>query len=387
MQFHMLERMRMKAWVLGAAIIFAACVVGCGGNSTTVAVTVTGPTGTSPISSTGGYPVPPGGSVQLAATVSGITATTVYWQICLKPSLSTTQPTDCTAASGPSQCVLPKVSSPLTGYGTITPNGLYTAPNTALIVATSCVDATAFGEFQFVIKSQYTVTITPTTATIATGQSFQFNATVQGPTNSGVTWAVCTSTTGSSGLTCGGPGIGTISGSGLYTAPGTLPSASVTIQATSVADPTQTATAVVSVVSATPPTISSINPNIAAAGSYQQDIYVTGTNFLSTEEVFVGPSGQAGTAVPTTFLSRTLLRATIPAAQLAAAIPLQVTVQTPDGSLTAPVAQTLTLFATRPALISELPESVSQISPSASIALTGGFFSSASQNATSVLFN
>jgi YVTN family beta-propeller protein len=394
MRIKSLEGMRMKAWVLGAAILFAACVVGCGGNSTTVAVTVTGPTGTSPISSTGGYPVPPGGSVPLAATVSGITATTVYWQICLKPSLSTAQPTNCTAASGPAQCALPKVASPLTGYGTITPNGLYTAPNTipaantALVVATSCVDATAFGEFQFVIKSQYTVTVTPATATIATGQSFQFNATVQGPTNSGVTWAVCTSTTGSSGLTCSSSGPeGQITGSGLYTAPGTLPSSSVTIQATSVADPTQTATAVVSVVSATPPAISSIDPSIAAAGSYQQDIYITGTNFLSTEEVFVGPSGQAGTAVPTTFLSTTLLRATIPAAQLAAAVPLQVTVQTPDGSLTAPVTQTFTLFATRPALVSELPESVSQLSSSANVALTGGFFSSASQNATSVLFN
>lgn len=384
----------MKAWgVLGAVIIFTACVAGCGGNATAVAVTVNGPNGQSPVSAAGGFPVPPSGSVQLGATVSGITATTVYWQICLKPSLAGAQPTNCTVASGPSQCTLPSVSSPLTGYGTITPNGLYTAPatipspNVALVVATSCVDKTAFGVFQFVVRSQYTVKITPATATIATGQTLQFNATVQGPTNSGVNWAVCTSTVGSGGLTCGGGGIGMITASGAYTAPPTLPTSSVTIQATVVADPSQTATANVSVVTATAPTISSIDPKVAAAGSAQQDIYVTGTNFLSTEEVFVGPAGQAGTAVPTTFLSTTLLRATIPAAQLAAAGQQQVTVQTADGSLTAPVTQTFTLFATRPALIAEVPDDVSQGASNASIALNGGFFSTAGGNATSATFN
>ncbi|MDE3109159.1 MAG: hypothetical protein KGL02_04385, partial [Acidobacteriota bacterium] len=384
----------MKAWcVAGAVMILTACVAGCGGNSTKVAVNVTGPTGASPVSDTGGFPVPPAGSVQLAATVSGITATTVYWQICLKPSLAGAQPTSCTVASGPAQCTLPSVASPLTGYGTITPNGLYTAPasipspNVALAVATSCVDKTAFGVFQVVVRSQYTVKVTPATATIGTGQTFQFTATVQGPANSGVNWAVCTSVTGSSGLTCGGPGLGTITASGAYTAPGTLPTSSVTIQATVVADTSQTGTATVSVVAATAPTVSSVEPTIAAAGSAQQDIYVTGTNFLTTEEVFVGPAGQAGTAVPTTFLSTTLLRATIPAAQLAAAGQQQVTVRMPDGSLTAPVTQTFTLFATKPALISELPDNLSAGAANAPVALNGGFFSSAVANATTATFN
>ena len=394
MRAQTLGGMRMKAWcVVGAVIILTACVAGCGGNSTKVAVNVTGPTGTSPVTDTGGFPVPPAGSVQLAATVSGITATTVYWQICLKPSLAGAQPTNCTVASGSSQCALPSVASPLTGYGTITPNGLYTAPaaipspNVALVVATSCVDKTAFGVFQFVVRSQYTVKVTPATATIATGQTFQFTATVQGPTSSGVNWAVCTSTAGSTGLTCGGPGLGTITSSGAYTAPGTLPSSPVIIQATVVADSSQTGTVTVAVVTASAPTISSIEPTIAAAGSAQQDIYVTGTNFLSTEEVFVGPAGQPGTAVPTTLLSTSLLRATIPAAQLAAAGQQQVTVQTPDGSLTAPVTQIFTLFATRPALISEVPDNVSQGTLSPPVTLNGGFFSTAAANATTATFN
>jgi large repetitive protein len=397
----------MKAWVLGAVIFLAVCATGCGGNSTTAAVTITGPTGTSPFSATGGYPVPPNGSAQLAATVSGITATTVYWQVCSPAGLTTgsttptTAPTNCSPASGPAQCTLPAVKSPLTGYGTVTPNGLYTAPanipssNVALVMATSCVNNTAFGLFQVIIESQYKVTVTPSTATIGTGQTFQFNATVQGPnSSSGVTWAVCTSTTGTTSLTCGSSGIGSISGSGLYTAPGTLPTASVTIQATSVADPTETGTATLSVVEATAPTLSDISasypspiaPTIAAAGSAEQDIYVNGSNFLSTEDVFVGPAGQAPTAVPTLFISTSLLRATIPAAQLASAGSLQVSVQTLDGTLASGTAS-LALFPTRPALISELPDSVSEGTASAPVALTGGFFSSSVANATTVTFN
>lgn len=399
----------MKAWVLGAVVALAVWAAGCSSNSTAISVTVSGPTGTSPISTSGGYPVPPSGAVQLAATVSGITATTVYWQVCLQPGTPpttgsktpVTAPSDCSAASATPQCVVPTLSKPLTGYGTLTPNGLYTAPatipspSTVYAVATSCVNTTYFNVFQIVIESQYKITITPSTATIATGQSYQFNATVQGPQNSGVTWAVCTSNSTSSGLSCGVTGIGTISGSGLYTAPGTLPTSSVTIQATSVADTTQTGTATVNVVAATAPVLSNFSttypsplaPMVAAAGSAQQDVYINGSNFLSTEEVFVGPAGQAGTAVPTLLISTTLLRATIPAAQLASAGTLQVGVQTPDGSLASTTAP-FTLFPTRPALISELPSSVVQGSTNAvSVALTGGFFSSAAANATSVTFN
>ncbi|HVB85710.1 MAG TPA: hypothetical protein VNK23_03475 [Candidatus Dormibacteraeota bacterium] len=384
----------MKAWVLGAVIIFTVCIAGCGGNSTTVAVTVTGPTAANT-----GFPVPVNGSVQLGATVSGITAQTVYWQVCLHVSAvtnstgqPTTSPTDCTPAYSTSQCTVPTVSSPLTGYGTITPNGLYTAPanvpspNIAYAVATSCVNPTYFGTFELIVKSGYSVSITPTTATIATGQTYQFNATVKGPGTSGVNWAVCTSVAGSSGLTCGGPGLGMITGSGAYTAPATIPPSAVTIQATLVTDSTQTATATVDVVAAAAPTITSMDPTVAAAGSAQQDVYLTGTNFLSTEDVFVGPNGQTPVAVPTTILSTTLIRATIPEAALAQAGPLDVTVQTPDGSLTAPVAKTMTLFATRPALIASLPDSVSQ-STGGTVTLSGGFFSGANVNLTTPSFN
>jgi len=387
----------MKAWVLGAVIIFTVCIAGCGGNSTTVAVTITGPSAANT-----GFPVPVNGSVQLAATVTGITAQSVYWQVCLHISsvvnsagVPTTPPTDCTPGYSTSQCTVPTVSSPLTGYGTITPSGLYTAPavvpspNIAYAVATSCVDPTYFGTFKLIIKSGITVSITPPTATIATGQTYQFTATVKNGT-SGVNWDVCTSNTSSTTLTCGGPGLGTITGSGAYTAPLTIPTSAVTIQATLVADSTQTATATVDVVAAAAPTIASMDPTVAAAGSAQQDIYLTGTNFLSTEDVYVGPNGQSPVAVPTTLLSTTLIRATIPEAVLAQAGPVQVTVQIPDGSINSSNAETFNLFATRPALVSSYPDSVGQSiggTNSENVVLTGGFFSGAATNETIPTFN
>ncbi|MGH9687130.1 MAG: YncE family protein, partial [Candidatus Acidiferrales bacterium] len=63
------------------------------------------------------------------------------------------------------------------------------------------------------------------------------------------------------------------------------------------------------------------------------------------------------------------------------------TVQTPDGTLTAPITQTFTLFPTRPALVSALPDSISQGSSTANVALTGGFFSTSASNVTTATFN
>jgi Malectin domain/Chitobiase/beta-hexosaminidase C-terminal domain len=82
--------------------------------------------------------------------------------------------------------------------------------------------------------------VTPTTASLLASQSQQFAATVTGTSNPGVTWTYT-------------PSIGTLVTSGatagLYTAPGSITSAqSVKVTATSIADPTQSSTATVSLV-------------------------------------------------------------------------------------------------------------------------------------------
>ena len=377
----------MRLWGLGATLILLTlCVGGCSSNSTPVAVTVTA-SGSSATSSS--VTVLVNNSVQFFASVTGGSASSVFWQICqpaTTPPSTTVAPTVCTQGQGPASCPIPVVSKPLTGFGTITASGLYTAPSAPpnpdsfLVVATSCVKSKAFGFLTTVIDSGIRVQISPSSATIATGETLQFTASVTGPgvLSTGVAWSVCqtAATSGAAATNCGLGSLGTISSSGLFTAPSSAQT--VVIQATSSADPTRFATASVTVGAAGPPAVTGIDPSIAAQGSAQQDIYLTGSNFFSTSTVLVG-----GVALPSgnvVFLSTTLLRATIPAAQLAQAGSIPVIVRDQMGNSSTPV--NLSLVAVRPALVASSPDSVSQNSTSANVILTGGFFSTAATSAT-----
>ncbi len=83
-----------------------------------------------------------------------------------------------------------------------------------------------------------TVSISPQRAAVAIGQTQQFNATVTGVSNTGVTWSV-DGTEGGSGT------VGTISASGLYTPPSS--GSSHTVTAASTASPSTTASATIAV--------------------------------------------------------------------------------------------------------------------------------------------
>ncbi|HKV04451.1 MAG TPA: hypothetical protein VJO53_05005 [Candidatus Acidoferrales bacterium] len=379
----------MRVWGLGAVVLLAVLTASCGGNSTPVGVTVVG-TGLSPMT------IVVNTSVQFAANVTGSGASTVFWEICepaSTPPSTMIPPTDCTVGQGPAGCTITPVMNPLTGFGTITANGRYTAPATApqpnnfLIVATSCVDAKAFGFFTVIIDSGIRVRVSPPNATLGTGEKFQFAATVSGTADTSVVWAVggvpggnstlgfiCPSASAPPG-TCG-PGAGS---PGEYFAPSGPQG--VTVAAQSGADPNQQGTAAVTVVGATTPTIASIDPTIAVEGSVQQDVYLTGTGFLSTSNIFVG-----GVLLPessVTFLGPTLLRLTVPAAQLTQAAGVPITVQPQGGGpIGGPVS--LTVVAARPALIASSPDSVTQNNGNASlnVLLTGGYFTPATTTAT-----
>src|SRR6476619_473377 len=78
------------------------------------------------------------------------------------------------------------------------------------------------------------VSISPTTASVATNTTVQFTAT--NSSNSGVYWSV-------NGVIGGNLTVGTVSTTGLYTAPAVVPNpAEVTVTATSISDSTQTGT-------------------------------------------------------------------------------------------------------------------------------------------------
>jgi len=375
----------MRSWSVAAVVLFAAWAAGCGGNSTPVGVTVTPNPATVLLNS----------SLQFSASVSGASTTTVTWQICLPATTSsgttppppTTKPTACTPIPG---VATPKGNTVLTGYGVIQQDGLYTAPavlptpNKAVILVTSTVNTNDFVVGDLTIDSGIRVQVTPPTATIGPLESFQFTATVTGPTSDrGVSWTLSLANNSNP------PPLGTISAAGLYTAPATSPGA-VTVTATSAADPTESGTATVTIASGGAPTISSLDPSVAAQGSAQQDVYVVGTNFQSTSEVVVTPPSQLPTIMPASsvfFLSTTLMRVTLPASMLATAGDVSVQVQTQNTPPNVSGVLPLTIFPVRPALVAALPENVLQNSGSATVGLTGGYFSgatSATVNGTAI---
>ena len=135
-----------------------------------------------------------------------------------------------------------------TACGTLTAGGLYTAPgvlpNPAIVYvkATSKADSTKSATATVNLTSTIKVSIAPTAVQVKVGSIQQFTAQVTGTTVTGVTWSA-------SGKGCSGGGCGTITSSGLYTAPSTAPNpAAVTVKAASKADSAASATATVTLI-------------------------------------------------------------------------------------------------------------------------------------------
>lgn len=146
--------------------------------------------------------LPTGSSVQFKATVSGTSNTAVTW-----------------SATG----------------GAITSGGMYTAPGTPgtyTVKVSSVADPAQSASATVTVTAPATVSVSvsPTSASLLTGGARQFTAIVSGTSNVSVTWKA----TG-----------GTISSTGLYTAPAMA--GSYTVTATSAADTTKSASASVSV--------------------------------------------------------------------------------------------------------------------------------------------
>jgi hypothetical protein len=138
------------------------------------------------------------------------------------------------------------VSWGLTGLGTLGATGAYTAPTviptqqTATVQATSTADPSKSGSAVITLVP-VAVSVTPSPVSVPINATQQFAATVTGAANKLVTWSV-------TGTGCSGNACGQINSSGLYTAPGTIPSPpTVTVAATSAADPTKSGSATVTI--------------------------------------------------------------------------------------------------------------------------------------------
>lgn len=349
----------MNRWTVGAALMLIAALVGCGNNNTKAGIVITAASATT---GAGSVTVPVNGTEQFAATVTGVSDTIVNWQVCLPSNSTTVLPTSCTTIPG---VTLPKGNTVLTGYGTINQNGFYTAPaqipnnNNFVILATSPVDTTTWATFGVVIDSGIRVQITPTTSTISSGDSLQLTAIVTGTSNRAVTWEV-------GGVVGGDPATGaTITTSGLFMTQ-TNASGTFAIAAVAGADGTTTGAATVTL-DPSAPSITSMEPQITEQGAAQQEIYLTGANFTSDGTVLVN-----GTPVAPIFITADLLRVPIPGSALATAGNLPIKFQTQQGQSSN--IENLDVASVRPSIVGYTPQSFSSSGATASVTLTGGYF-------------
>jgi Fe-S cluster assembly iron-binding protein IscA len=184
--------------------------------------------------------------------------------------------------------------------GSITGSGLYTAPAappspaTVVVTAASLSNLSISGSTTVTISSnsQVSVTISPASVQVNTGAQQQFTAAVTGNSNTAVTWSV-------TGFGCAGATCGTVSSSGRYTAPSTRPNPSfVSVTATSVADPTKSSTATVTIAQEIGVSISPASAQLAIGASQQFTAKVTGTTITSVTWSVTG-SGCAGSTCGT----------------------------------------------------------------------------------------
>ena len=156
--------------------------------------------------------------------------------------------------------------------GSITAGGLYTAPATISgqvllnVTATSVADPTKAATATVTLSPTIGISVNPLSVTLTVSQSQQFGATVTGIDNTEVNWSIT-------------PNVGSITASGLYTAPTEISSQQiVTVTATSIADPTKTSNASLTLTSKVRIVVSPPSMALEAGQSQQFGAIVTGTS-------------------------------------------------------------------------------------------------------------
>jgi hypothetical protein len=223
-------------------------------------------------------------------------------------------------ASGSSPC------SPPTGPTTSAVDYLAPAavPNPAgvYVTATSAADTSQSATAEMTVLPHLAISLSPVNSVVAPVGTVEFAATITGAANSAVAWQI----------SCPGSACGTITTSGVYTAPATAPSPNqITITATSQADPTQSATAAVALTSAV--ALSNLSPASVTAGAASGfPLAVTGYDFTPTSP---GPGTTLlvnGTARTTNCSSTTACTVTLSAADVASAGTVGIEAKNPDGT-------------------------------------------------------
>jgi hypothetical protein len=195
-----------------------------------------------------------------------------------------------------------------------------------------------------------TVTVSPSSASLAPGATQQFAASVANAASQSVTWGV-------NGVIGGNATVGSITSGGMYTAPVTVPSGgTVAVQATSTAAPTAVGSATVTIKTQTvgKPTLSAIAPNSGAQGK-SFSVTLTGSSFQAGATVKIGGSGVSATSV--SLISASQISAVFVIAAGAATGGHNVTVTTSGGTSGAQVFTVSRSVPAKPTLSSISPNS------------------------------
>ena len=247
---------------------FTASVLNAANTAVTWSVNgvVGGSAATGTISAQGLYSAPPvivpaGKAVILKAVSQADTTKWAKAVVTLKGIIVTVAPTALSLPGGGKQqftATLENSPSPVVTWqvngitggnarvGKVSATGLYQAP--AVIASAATVRVMAFSPLDIHNRAivnvnllPVTITANPASATLIGGATQQFTASVQNAVNPAVTWQV-------NGVAGGSAATGTISSSGLYTAPvGVSAQTTVTVAAVLQADPTQSASALITI--------------------------------------------------------------------------------------------------------------------------------------------
>jgi hypothetical protein len=218
-----------------------------------------------------------GQTASFTATVTGTSNANVTWSVNGVTNGNSAFGEVCAVGSNP--CATPSGSETTVEF--LAPQAL-PQPDSVVLMATSEAEPTSTGSTQITILAaapQPSVVIAPSYAFLDASQQFQSIASASGIANANVTWTISSAVPGQG---CSGASCGSIDSDGNYTAPAVAPSPNaISIAATSVANPSLSATATVAVTSG--PAIETVLPSSVIAGAQQSfELALQGLNFVAT---------------------------------------------------------------------------------------------------------
>jgi hypothetical protein len=418
------------SWTLAAVglLSFQGCSGGGGANIITMTVTASGST-----------TLIVGTTLNLTATVTGgATNLASTWVGCFYTII----PANSTTRSGQQPCPSDGSMGTLTNEQTATPpsTATYNAPNQVpdqtkfpalqiVIIAKSVQDPSKTASITLTLVSGIQLALTPATAAVPTKEPLQFHIQIVNDLqNKGVTWLVMQPTTkvpipmgppfnSTTAPSCSAPGkptdCGSISSTGLYTAPPTIPvnsavttPADVTVLVYSNADNTQFTTGTITVTQGGPITFNGISPTIAPQGATLWDIFLDAPNVSSASVItLTGPGGSqtaltsdsgqvkilfplptSATTNPTSNGARIRLNADNLASAGAFTVsisdPAEPVTQSPNGAFT------YNVLPARPTVVASVPDDVIQgtLDQNTKVSIDGGYFGPSDKPLAQVIF-